>query len=145
MARGCLTCQKPIQSGLASVQSPKQRTSRRLQPIRRKEEGEEQKYNPADGGRCKKEDDTQHHQDHGGNRQQEGTNIKQKHQHSRQKGQRQSEGRKQYFQQYLHHQNLPILSSLNLLILLALTIFILPQTKAEGDGYRSIMYRIADK
>jgi hypothetical protein len=106
MARGCLTCQKPIQSGLASVQSPKQRTSRRLQPIRRKEEGEEQKYNPADGGRCKKEDDTQHHQDHGGNRQQEGTNIKQKHQHSRQKGQRQSEGRKQYFQQYLHHQNL---------------------------------------
>lgn len=67
MARGCLTCQKPIQSGLASVQSPKQRTSRRLQPIRRKEEGEEQKYNPADGGRCKKEDDTQHHQDHGGN------------------------------------------------------------------------------
>lgn len=54
MARGCLTCQKPIQSGLASVQSPKQRTSRRLQPIRRKEEGEEQKYNPADGGRCKK-------------------------------------------------------------------------------------------
>ena len=41
--------------------------------------------------------------------------------------------------------SLPILSSLNLLILLALTIFILPQTKAEGDGYRSIMYRIADK
>ena len=40
---------------------------------------------------------------------------------------------------------LPILSSLNLLILLALTIFILPQTKAESDGYRSIMYRIADK
>ena len=41
--------------------------------------------------------------------------------------------------------NLPILSSLNLLILLALTIFILPQTKAESDGYRSVMYRIADK
>ena len=40
---------------------------------------------------------------------------------------------------------LPILSSLNLLILLALTIFILPQTKAESDGYRSVMYRIADK
>lgn len=40
---------------------------------------------------------------------------------------------------------LPILSSLNLLILLTLTIFILPQTKAESDGYRSIMYRIADK
>ena len=39
----------------------------------------------------------------------------------------------------------PILSILNLLILLALTIFILPQTKAESDGYRSVMYRIADK
>jgi hypothetical protein len=26
-----------------------------------------------------------------------------------------------------------------------LTIFILPQTKAESDGYRSVMYRIADK
>lgn len=87
------TCQKPIQSGFASVQRPKQRTSRRLQPIRRKEEGEEQKYNPADGGRREKEGDTQHRQDHGGNRQQEGANIKQKHQQSRQKGQRQSEGR----------------------------------------------------
>ena len=80
------TCQKPIHSRLASVQSPKQRTSRRLQPIRRKEEGEEQKYNPADGGRREKEGDTQHRQDHGGNRQQEGANIKQKHQQSRQKG-----------------------------------------------------------
>ena len=40
---------------------------------------------------------------------------------------------------------LPILSSLNLLILLALTIFIYLKTKAESDGYRSIMYRIADK
>ena len=87
------TCQKPIQSGFASVQRPKARTSRRLQPIRRKEEGEEQKYNPADGGRREKEGDTQHRQDHGGNRQQEGANIKQKHQQSRQKGQRQSEGR----------------------------------------------------
>src|SRR5699024_540359 len=106
MARGCLTCQKPIQSGFASVQRPKQRTSRRLQPIRRKEEGEEQKYNPADGGRREKEGDTQHRQDHGGNRQQEGANIKQKYQQSRQKGQSQSEGRNQYFQQYLHHQNL---------------------------------------
>ena len=65
MARGCLTCQKPIQSGFASVQRPKQRTSRRLQPIRRKEEGEEQKYNPADRGRREKEGDTQHRQDHG--------------------------------------------------------------------------------
>lgn len=40
---------------------------------------------------------------------------------------------------------LPILSIPNLLILLALTFFILPQTKAESDGYRSIMYRIVDK
>ena len=40
---------------------------------------------------------------------------------------------------------LPILSSLNLLILLALTIFIYLKTRAESDGYRSIMYRIADK
>ena len=40
---------------------------------------------------------------------------------------------------------LPILLSLNLLILLALTIFIYLKTKAESDGYRSIMYRIADK
>lgn len=47
------TCQKSIHSRLASVQSPKQRTSHRLQPIRRKEEGEEQKYNPADGGGVK--------------------------------------------------------------------------------------------
>ena len=86
------TCQKPIQSGFASVQRPKQRTSRRLQPIRRKEEGEEQKYNPADGGRREKEGDTQHRQDHGGNRQQEGANIKQKHQQSRQKGQPRAKG-----------------------------------------------------
>ena len=77
-----------------------------MQPIRRKEEGEEQKYNPADGGRREKEGDTQHRQDHRGNRQQEGANIKQKYQQSRQKGQRQSERRNQYFQQYLHHQNL---------------------------------------
>ena len=81
-----LTCQKPIHSGFSSVQCPKQRARRRLQPIRRKEEGEEQKYNPADGGRREKEGDTQHRQDHGGNRQQEGANIKQKHQQSRQKG-----------------------------------------------------------
>ena len=79
-----LTCQKPIQSEFSSVQCPKQRARRRLQPIRRKEEGEEQKYNPADGCRREKEGDTQH----------------------RQKGQRQNEGRNQYFQQYLHHQNL---------------------------------------
>ena len=46
---------------------------------------------------------------------------------------------------FIFSKTLPILSSLNLLILLALTIFILPQTKAESDGYRSIMYRIADK
>lgn len=77
-----------------------------MQPIRRKEEGEEQKYNPADGCRREKEGDTQHRQNHGGNRQQEGTNIKQKHHQNRQKGQRQNEGRNQYFQQYLHHQNL---------------------------------------
>ena len=101
-----LTCQKSIQSGFSSVQCPKQRARRRLQPIRRKEEGEEQKYNPADGGRREKEGDTQHRQDHGGNRQQEGANIKQEHQQSRQKGQRQGERCNQYFQQYLHHQNL---------------------------------------
>ena len=88
MARGCLTCQKPIQSRLASVQSPKQKTSRRLQPIRRKEEGEKQKYNPSYGRRREKKSDTQHRQDHRGNRQQDGTNIKQEHQQSRQKGQR---------------------------------------------------------
>ena len=41
MARGCLTCQKPVQSGFASVQRPKKGVSRRLQPIRRKEKGEE--------------------------------------------------------------------------------------------------------
>ena len=92
MARGCLTCQKPVQSGFASVQRPKQRTSRRLQPIRRKEEGEEQKYNPADGGRREKEGDTQHRQDHGGNRQQEGANIKQKYQQSRQKDSARAKG-----------------------------------------------------
>lgn len=40
---------------------------------------------------------------------------------------------------------LPILSSLNLLILLALTIFIYLKNRAWSDGYRSIMYRIADK
>lgn len=101
-----LTCQKPIQSEFSSVQCPKQRARRRLQPIRRKEEGEEQKYNPADGCRREKEGDTRHRQNHGGNRQQEGTNIKQKHHQNRQKGQRQNEGRNQYFQQYLHHQNL---------------------------------------
>ena len=39
---------------------------------------------------------------------------------------------------------LPILSNLNLLILQDLTIFIYLKTKAESDGYRSIMYRIAD-
>ena len=39
---------------------------------------------------------------------------------------------------------LPILSSLNLLILLALTIFIYLKTRAGSDGYRSILYRIAD-
>ena len=49
------------------------------------------------------------------------------------------------FCSFIRSCTLPILSSLNLLILLALTIFILPQTKAESDGYRSIMYRIADK
>ena len=37
-----------------------------------------------------------------------------------------------------------LLSSLNLLILPALTIFIYLKTKAESDGYRSILYRIAD-
>ena len=41
--------------------------------------------------------------------------------------------------------NLPILSSPNLLILLALTILIYLKTRAESDGYRSIMYRIVDK
>ncbi len=106
MARGCLTCQKPVQSGFASVQCPKKGARHCLQSIRRKKESEKQKYNPADGGRREKEGDTQHRQDHRGNRQQEGANIKQKHQQSRQKGQRQSEGRNQYFQQYLHHQNL---------------------------------------
>lgn len=40
---------------------------------------------------------------------------------------------------------LPILSSPNLLILLALTIFIYLKARAESDGYRSIMYRIVDK
>ena len=40
---------------------------------------------------------------------------------------------------------LPILSSLNLLILLDLTIFIYLKNRAVSDGYRSIMYRIADK
>ena len=40
---------------------------------------------------------------------------------------------------------LPILSSLNLLILLALTIFIYLKNRAGSDGYRSIMYRIVDK
>ena len=44
---------------------------------------------------------------------------------------------------HIHH--LPILSSLNLLILLALTIFIYLKTRAESDRYRSIWYRIADK
>ena len=92
------TCQKPIHSRLASVQSPKQRTSRRLQTIRRKEEGEEQKYNPADGGRREKEGGTQHRQDHGGNRQKDSTNIKEEHKQGGQNKQRQSEGRNQYFQ-----------------------------------------------
>ena len=40
---------------------------------------------------------------------------------------------------------LPILSSPKSLILLALTIFIYLKTKAESDGYRSILYRTADK
>ena len=39
MARGCLTCQKPVQSGFASVQRPKKGARRRLQSIRRKKEG----------------------------------------------------------------------------------------------------------
>ena len=80
MARGCLTCQKPVQSGFASVQRPKKGARRRLQSIRRKKEGKKQKYNPAYGRRREKENDTQHHQNHRGNRQQDGTNIKQEHQ-----------------------------------------------------------------
>jgi len=43
------------------------------------------------------------------------------------------------------HKNLPILSSLNLLILQALTIFIYLKNRAGSDGYRCIMYRTADK
>ncbi len=46
---------------------------------------------------------------------------------------------------YLFQTFLPILSSPKSLILLALTIFIYLKTKAESDGYRSILYRIADK
>jgi peptidoglycan DL-endopeptidase CwlO len=59
MARGCLTCQKPVQSGFASVQRPKKGARRRLQSIRRKKEGKKQKYNPAYGRRREKESDTQ--------------------------------------------------------------------------------------
>ncbi|EDO58684.1 hypothetical protein CLOL250_00716 [Clostridium sp. L2-50] len=47
-----------------------------MQSIRRKKEGKKQKYNPAYGRRREKESDTQHRQDHRGNRQQDGTNIK---------------------------------------------------------------------
>ena len=54
MARGCLTCQKPVQSGFASVQRPKKGARRRLQSIRRKKEGKKQKYNSAYGRRRKK-------------------------------------------------------------------------------------------
>ena len=54
MARGCLTCQKPVQSGFASVQRPKKGARRRLQSIRRKKEGKKQKYNPAYGRRREK-------------------------------------------------------------------------------------------
>lgn len=50
-----------------------------------------------------------------------------------------------YFNNSRHSYNLPILSSLNPLILPALTIFIYLKTKAKSDGYLSIMYRIADK
>ena len=39
-------------------------------------QGKKQKYNPAYGRRREKESDTQHRQDHRGNRQQDGTNIK---------------------------------------------------------------------
>ena len=39
---------------------------------------------------------------------------------------------------------LPILSSLNLLILLALTYFIYLENRAGSDEYRSIWYRIDD-
>jgi len=115
MARGCLTCQEPIQSGFASVQRPEKGARRRLQSIRRKKEGKKQKYNPAYGRRREKESDTQHHQDHRGNRQQDGTNIKQEHQQSRQKGQRQRKGSDQYFQQYLHLQNLLSILSTSIL------------------------------
>ena len=41
-----------------------------------KEGRQEQKYNPAYGRRREKKSDTQHRQDHRGNRQQDGTNIK---------------------------------------------------------------------
>ena len=50
-----------------------------------------------------------------------------------------------YFNNSRHSDKLPILSSLNPLILPTLTIFIYLKTKAKSDGYRSIMYRIADK
>ena len=49
------------------------------------------------------------------------------------------------FRSYIIFYHLPILSSPNLLILLALTILIYLKTRAESDGYRSIMYRIVDK
>ena len=66
---------------IASVQRPKKGARRRLQSIRRKKEGKKQKYNPTYGRRREKESDTQHRQDHRGNRQQDGTNIKQEHQY----------------------------------------------------------------
>ena len=43
-----------------------------------------------------------------------------------------------------HKKLLPILSSLNLLILLALTYFIYLENRAGSDEYRSIWYRIDD-
>ena len=57
--------------------APKEGSPPPLQSIRRKKEGKKQKYNPTYGRRREKESDTQHRQDHRGNRQQDGTNINQ--------------------------------------------------------------------